>query len=195
MRVLLLSILFSVSLSSFAQVKPIYFRGDEIISDSTRATSYGVYGKLSGEDLYALKIFDLYNNLKVSGTYKDDELKVPHGTFIYYEDIDVFNTINNENFPMHGIRRFISGRGAFVTGLKNGRWLSFFPDGKILNVTTYVNGVKHGFFGTYSRKGKVVTSGVYMNDKKEGEWLSNNGKTKENFVNNVKQVESKHNIN
>ena len=48
-----------------AQVAPIYFYGDQVISDSTLATSYGVYGKLSGEELYVLKMFDLENNLGI----------------------------------------------------------------------------------------------------------------------------------
>ncbi|MGF1922729.1 MAG: toxin-antitoxin system YwqK family antitoxin [Bacteroidia bacterium] len=195
MKLLFLCILASLNLTAFAQLKPIYFRGNDLISDSTKATSYGVYGKLSGENLYALKIFDLYDNLTTTGTYKDEELKVPHGNFVYYGDVNLYNSVNGTSFMLKGKNRYVTGKGSFIDGKQSGRWMTFFPDGKVMNVTTYVNGVKHGFYGLYDRKGKTIVSGSYYVGEKDGVWLYKDGKTKETYVKGVKQVETKNKRN
>ncbi len=185
-----LSILFAfltLNFCAFAQLKPIYFLGDLVISDSTQATSYGVYGKLTGEELYVLKTFDLANNLKLTGSYKDAKLTIAHGNFVYYEDVDIFNRVNGTNFVLKEKGRFISGKGAFIDGYQNGRWLNFFPDGRIKSVATYVMGMKHGFFGTYNRRGKTIIAGAYKLDKKDGEWFYGN-KLKEIYDNGVLQA-------
>lgn len=191
MKFLLLSILLSLNLSVFAQLKPIYFQGDNLTSDSTKATSYGVYGKLTGDNLYALKIFDLENNLKVTGTYKDENLTIPHGAFVYYADVNLFNNVNDETFYLKGKTRYITGKGSFQDGKQTGRWITFFPDGKIMNVTTYVNGIRHGFFATYTKKGKIVLSGMYAAGKRDGDWIYDNNKMKEYFIDGVKQEDVK----
>lgn len=181
MKLPFLAILLLVNLSVFAQLKPIYLRGAVIVQDSTKATAYGVYGKLTAEDLYVLKIFDLNNNLKSTGSYKDQFLKIAHGAFVYYDDIDRFNYKNATNFKLKGKTRFISAKGSFVDGYENGRWISFFPDGKIKEVITYVNGVKHGFYGAYDKRGKIVASGAYNLGERVGEWLYDKGKVKKTF--------------
>jgi hypothetical protein len=180
--------LFSLQLCVYGQFKPVYFIGEQIVADSTMATSYGVYGKLSGEELYVLKVFDLKNNLMTTGTYKDERLKIAHGAFVYYNNIEAFNNLNATNFAIKDKERFMSGKGFYTDGNKSGRWITFFPDGKIMNVTTYLNGVKHGFYGLYTRKGNMVISGTYYADEKDGEWQFDNGKVKETYIKGVKQL-------
>ena len=51
-----------------------------------------------------------------------------------------------------------------------GRWVSFFPDGKIFAITNYVAGFKHGEYKVFNRIGKIVTNGSYNLDVKNGEW-------------------------
>ncbi|MEJ5995367.1 membrane dipeptidase [Pedobacter sp. Du54] len=188
MKLFFLIVLSSVSLLAFGQYKPIYFNGQTVVSDSTQANSYGVYGKLSGEELYALKIFDLGNNLLTTGTYKDEKLTVPHGAFVYYSSISAFNNTNFTNFVVKDKERFISGKGSFIDGKKSGRWIMFYPDGKIMSITTYVNDVKHGYTGQYSRKGKPIISGSYFAGERDGEWLYDKGKVKETYIKGVKQL-------
>jgi antitoxin component YwqK of YwqJK toxin-antitoxin module len=161
--------------SSFAQVKPIYFKGDEITTDSTKATSYAVFGKLSTDDLWLIKRYDLYNSLMVTGSFKDVQMKIPHGKFTYYEYVDVFNNANNTFFNFKGRERFTSGSGSFIDGKQNGIWLTFFPDGKVFTSSTFVNGVLHGEFSKYDRKGAMEIGGNYVNGKKDGEWIFASG--------------------
>lgn len=188
MKLFLIVIFSGLNLYAVAQYKPIYFVGETIVADSSKATSYGIYGKLSGEELYALKVFDLENNLIATGTYKDDKLKIAHGDFVYYGSVDRFNAVNGTTFFFEDKERFITGKGSFYNGNKNGRWLTFFPDGRIMGVITFVNGIKHGFYGVYTKKGKLVVSGTYLEDEKDGEWLYDNGKVKENYLKGVRQI-------
>ena len=67
-----------------AQIKPIYFIGDSVVKDKAKANYYGVTGKLEGENIYVLKMYDLYDNLLQTGFYKDERLTIPHGRFSIY---------------------------------------------------------------------------------------------------------------
>lgn len=170
---LLLTLVSGLSISA---QKPVYFVNDVMVSDSTIATSYGIFGKLSGQDLYALKIFDLANNLLVTGTYKDDSLKIPHGDFSYYRSIYEFNQEHETFYPSDNKARFVAAKGTFKSGSRVGRWMEFYPDGKIMTVTTFIDGKKNGFFGTYNPKGKPIETGNYLDDLKNGEWTTKGGK-------------------
>jgi len=158
-----------------AQVKPIYFKGDEIITDSTKATSYAIYGKLSNEELWTVKRFDLYNDLIMTGTYKDRNLRIPHGKFTFYGDIDRFNYLYGTFFYIKDRYRFIGETGSFIDGKKTGIWLSFYPDGKVLTSEVYVNNVLNGSYVCYDRKGKMLSMGSYVNGQMDGEWLLHGG--------------------
>jgi hypothetical protein len=161
--------------TSFAQLKPIYFKGDEITTDSTKATSYAIYGKLSTEDLWLLKRYDLYNSLMVTGSFKDAAMKIPHGKFTYYEYVDVFNSASNTFFKFKGRERFTSGSGSFTDGLQSGTWLIFYPDGKVFTFSNFVNGLLHGPYRKYNKKGVMEIGGNYINGKKDGEWSFSSG--------------------
>jgi antitoxin component YwqK of YwqJK toxin-antitoxin module len=173
MKLAVLFLLVCLNFCAYAQVKPIYFRGDMMVKDSTIATSYGIYGKLSNEDLWVIKRYDLYDNLMLTGSYKDEEFNIPHGEFTYYSDVDKFNETNETNFTLKGRTRFIVGRGRFEDGLQTGRWITFFPDEKIRTITTFVKGVKHGPYYEYNRRGKIKVSGNYKLNEKDGKWIEN----------------------
>ncbi|TKC10579.1 hypothetical protein FA048_10385 [Pedobacter polaris] len=182
--VLIAAIFFCLSSSGYAQIKPIYFIGDSITTNKAEATSYGVSGKLSTENLYVLKMYDLNDNLLLTGFYKDEKLTIPHGRFLLYEDIDIFNEQNNTNFYMKDKYRFLSEQGDYADGKKIARWVCFFPDGKIFSITNYIEGLKHGEFKVFNRRGKVVTSGNYQLGLKNGEWTYDTGR-KEVYMNDI----------
>jgi antitoxin component YwqK of YwqJK toxin-antitoxin module len=193
MKLSFLFILLGINFSALAQLKPIYFYGDQVVTDSTLANAYGVYGKLSSEELYVLKMFDLDNNLKLSGSYKDADLKIAHGDFVFYTDVEAFNRTNGTNYSLGEKARFISGKGSYVDGSEQGRWIEFYPDGKVRAVVTYVMGIKHGFYGVYSGKGKTITSGAYKLDQQDGEWFLDSGKVRQTFIDGVLQPQAKKN--
>lgn len=154
-----------------AQVKPIYFYGNTITSDKDKATSYGIYGKLSTEELWMFKRYDLYDNLMQTGSYKDERLTTPHGTFVFYLDVAFFNLQEGTNFKLKSVTRFVSQKGNFVDGLEEGQWFFYYPDGNIFNEQNFVKGVLNGAFKTYDKYGDIMIQGNHKNGERDGEWL------------------------
>ncbi len=184
-RSILLFGLCCIITSCYAQVKPIYFIGDELTTDSTRATSYAIYGKLSTDELWLIKRYDLYNNLLITGSYKDGQLKIPHGQFNYYHNVDRFNNENDTYFYFKDRDRFLSRTGSFINGMQNGEWLTFYPDGKVFTSYVFINNVLNGAHTKYDRKGNIEVKGNYVEGKKDGVWLFYGGLQK-----NVYQLDS-----
>jgi len=183
-RLLILLLGCFACLNAFSQAKPIYFDGNRITSDKNRATSYGVYGKLSGEDLWTLKRYDLYDNLMLSGSYKDEQLTTPHGKFIFYSSIDDYNYQNFTNFKNPSTDRYISQQGQYVDGLEEGRWIDYFPDGRVMGYRTYVKGKLEGEAVFFNYKGRRILVGQFKDGIKTGTWYDLKRKTKEVFENN-----------
>jgi antitoxin component YwqK of YwqJK toxin-antitoxin module len=167
----LLLFLCSLNFLSFAQVKPIYFEKNKITSDSTKATSYAVFGKLSNEELWVFKRFDLYNNLIQTGSYKDSLLTKPHGEFVFYNYINDFNTENKENFKSNGKLLFVYQIGNYVDGVENGKWQLFYPDGSPLSLQNFVNGKLEGSYKAFDKFGNILQDGNYSNNQRNGEWF------------------------
>jgi antitoxin component YwqK of YwqJK toxin-antitoxin module len=161
-----------------AQVTPIYFAGESVIADKNLANSYGVYGKLSTENLWVYKRYDLYDNLLQTGSYKDAALTIPHGKFVFYMNVATFNSLYNTNFKLGGTGRFVSQIVTFVNGVGYGRWLLFYPDGNILNSQDVINGNLQGEFVTYDRLGNVEVKGNYVDGEPDGEWIFDGGAQK-----------------
>jgi antitoxin component YwqK of YwqJK toxin-antitoxin module len=172
-------LIFSLYFNANAQVKPVYFYGDQITTDKDKATSYAIYGKLSTEDLWMFKRYDLDNNLIQTGSYSDAALTTPHGKFIFYMDLALFNKTHETNFRLNGKPRFISQQGTFVNGEEDGKWLVFYPDGNVLSAQDYVNGKLHGEFVAYDKFGRIEMQGSFVDGAKDGEWFIEGGKRKQ----------------
>lgn len=177
-KIVLFICFFFVAEMAFAQVKPIFFNGDDVISDSTKATSYAIYGKLTTENLWVFKRYDLYNNLIQTGSYIDSLLSIPHGKFVFYNYIADFNAERNENFKLKNKMIYLSQQGNFVNGAEQGSWLLFYPDGNILNLQNFEAGKQNGKFCTYDKYGKILIEGNYKDGKRDGEWLFSREKLK-----------------
>ena len=179
MKRILLILLFSFAIIQIqAQVTPIYFKGEKTTTNKNEATSYAIYGKLSTEELWVFKRYDLWDNLIQTGSYSDDQLTTPHGKFTFYMDLASFNESHLTAYRLKGKTRFKSQEGTFVNGLEHGRWLLFYPDGNLLNVQDFVNGKAHGDFITFDKYGKIVIRGIYTDGEREGEWLFESGAKK-----------------
>lgn len=162
-----------------AQVKPIYFVGNVITADSTKATSYAIYGKLDTENLWSFKRYDLYDNLLQTGSFKDEQLSIPHGKFTYYMDVEYFNLLNKTFYYLKDRYRFISQIGYFENGKEVGNWYTFYPDGAIFVTVKFENGLMNGDYKNYTRKGILESSGKYVDGKRDGEWMFYQGLQKD----------------
>ncbi|MEE1943924.1 hypothetical protein VRU48_02315 [Pedobacter sp. KR3-3] len=159
-----------------AQVRPIYFIADSITTDKSKATHYGVFGKISTDTLWTFKLYDLRNNLVQVGTFADSLLMVPVGKFSYYGSVDDFNYDHNTHFYFKQTDRFLAEQGQYVAGKRSGRWVEFFPDGKILSITVYLAGLKHGEYKLFNQRGKLLVAGQHDLDLRDGEWKYLEGK-------------------
>lgn len=181
----LIFILFFTSFGAFSQVKPIYFIGDNITTDKNRATSYAVYGKLSDQNIWMFKRYDLYDNLLQTGSYHDELLSIPHGKFVFYMDLQEFNYTNKTKYKLKNKTRFINQEVNFTDGKEDGQWLTFYPDGNLFNVQNYVEGKLEGEYILYDIYGNFIIKGNYFNEQKHGEWLTEKGTVKEVYDNGV----------
>jgi antitoxin component YwqK of YwqJK toxin-antitoxin module len=184
MRYNLLILLICLAFSqAFAQAKPIYFNGNRITADADQATSYGVYGKLSDQNLWVLKRYDLYDNLMLTGSYKDENLSTPHGKFIFYSSIYDYNYENFTNFKNPTTDRYISQQGEYVNGAEEGKWYDYFPDGVVMGYRNYNNGKLNGEVTFFNHKGRRLLIGQYTDGLRTGTWYDVKRKLKQVFNN------------
>lgn len=182
-RLLITFFIMSGWLSSYSQVRTILLDAkDRITQDSTQAATYGAFGKIDGDSVYTFKKFDFDGTLLMSGSFRDDSLQVPHGKFVYYEWIvSPYNNID-QGYEYNGRARYVAISGVFINGNRNGRWLGFYPDGKVKQLMTYVRGVLHGVYQYMDTDGKVQISGQYISGKKNGTWILRGGKQEDEYV-------------
>lgn len=186
LKMLLLVALFLMPCTKlFAQAKSIYFSGNRITTNAEQATSYGVFGKLAGQELWVLKRYDLYDNLMLSGSYKDELLSKPHGKFTFYGSISDYNYQNFSGFKNSNTDRYITQQGEYVDGLEEGRWTDYFPDGVVMGYRTYVKGKLNGKVEFFNYRGRRMLTGEYKDDLKTGTWYDLKRKVKEVFNNDV----------
>ncbi|HEY0177609.1 MAG TPA: hypothetical protein VGC08_14600, partial [Pedobacter sp.] len=121
--------------------------------------------------------------LLTSGTFKDDSLKVPHGQFVYYDWITPANNTANQSFEINGKERFIAVTGKYLDGKRNGRWISYYPDGKMKEIVTYYQDIIHGPYQFFDMNGKIEIQGLYVAGKKSGTWMMKGGKQENEYVN------------
>jgi antitoxin component YwqK of YwqJK toxin-antitoxin module len=176
MKKVFLIVMMLVSFVSLnAQIKPVYFYGDKVISDKNKATSYAIYGKLSDQDIWMFKRFDLYDNLLQTGSYNNELLSVPHGKFTFYYGVADYNNVNGTSYKINGKTRFISQEGNFVNGKEEGRWFTFYPDGNVSSYFEFKAGIYEGPYKEFDKFANVLIEGAFVNGKKQGEWISEKG--------------------
>ena len=61
-------------------------------------------------------------------------------------------------------------QGETKNGKREGKWTSFFPNGKMQSECFYVDGLNHGTTKVYLENGKLLYEGEYVNGEKAGEW-------------------------
>ena len=184
-KLLILLMLACFGTFSQAQVlKKVYFDyKDQLITDSTQAVAYAIFGKVSGSNAYVIKKYDVDGYLMITGSFLDDSLKVADGKFVFYDWITDDNTLDGTISVKQGKERFVSITGNYVNGEKQGTWISFYPDGKAKNVVNFSHDIFDGEFKSFNAKGVLTDSGMYVQGKKNGVWLRDSGRTAETYQN------------
>jgi len=63
--------------------------------------------------------------------------------------------------------------------IKNGEWISYFPNGEIQSVCHFKDGVPDGSIIVYNEGGQELYRGNFENGAKIGEWVFTNPETNE----------------
>lgn len=180
--IIILFVLFS--LCGYGQVRTVYFDvKDKVTTDSTKANSYAIYGKISGDSLWVFKKYDRDGYLLVTGSFKDDLLSIAQGKFVYYNWINPNESFSNAATLSQGKERYIVQSGNYDQGLRQGKWFSYYESGEIRNVVVFNTGVMSGEFKFFDENGKLQESGQFMNDKKQGTWILSGGLKVVNYEN------------
>lgn len=147
--------------TSYGQKTIIYYDMNlHVVADSNQAASKVILSKYKDDTtLWAAIQYTIEGKLMVEGVYKDRELTTPSGQFNYY--------YNDEN------QHYLKRSGVFFNGLKNGQWIDYFGNGKIMQLITFRGDVLNGLYEQFDGDDNTpVVKGNYLNGKKNGEWIS-----------------------
>jgi hypothetical protein len=67
----------------------------------------------------------------------------------------------------------LKSEGHLLKGLREGKWLAYAPDGRIMSTCEYTKGRKNGKSEVYNPNGTLKFTGFYTMDEKSGTWTLN----------------------
>ena len=161
--------------------------------DTTEKINYllgkrnGYYIKYQKDPMYGpyISSMELFAGDKKEGTAR-----------IFYPDGKIKQTIPYVNGKKDGLSREYDREGKIITlleysndylisrekinftdasGLKQGEWLDFYPDGKIKTERNYRDDLLHGYYKEYDEKGKLLVTLLYDSGKVTGTNIDNTG--------------------
>ncbi|MDB5132954.1 MAG: Gram-negative bacterial tonB protein [Mucilaginibacter sp.] len=139
--------------------------------DQPKADSYIIVKQLA-DTVWLMKQYDMRDTIMTSGTYKDKNLQVPDGKFVYYYKLDP--KIYGPNYKVKSAKdtlNRIKTDGVYKNGLKDGYWIDYFDGRQKEFVTYYEKGVLNGPYESYNREtNTVMVQGNYVNGERDGEW-------------------------
>ena len=139
--------------------------------DSAKANSYIIVKKLS-DTSWLMQNYDMKNRIMQAGTYKDQNLQIPDGKFVYYDRLNTYN-MSKAVLKVGKVdtANYLRTYGEFKNGKKNGWWVDYVRNGNKQREEYYQNGILEGPCRTYNfDTNTLMISGNYMNNQREGEW-------------------------
>ncbi|WP_214227394.1 hypothetical protein [Pedobacter sp. B4-66] len=170
-------VLILISLTGHSQIKRYYINeNNEIVSDPTKAVYYIKSGYDQADSTWKMHQYTMKDTLMVIGSFKDEQLTVPHGKFTMFNVSEALprmyydaaaRRIVSDTEPA---KYYLSATGYFVDGKKDGEW-SDYVLGKLQFVRTWKNGELTGRYRSYGYNSqKVLVEGNYVNGSREGVW-------------------------
>jgi antitoxin component YwqK of YwqJK toxin-antitoxin module len=136
----------------------------------TSATSYIVVKQLA-DSLWLMQQYDMENTILQSETFKDRDLKIPHGKYISYRKLNFYNNKQMKEWLKSDTANCIMTEGNFKDGRKDGQWTDYFIGGGKQEEVYYRNGVIDGPYRSFNNDHSTVAlSGNYVDGKREGDW-------------------------
>lgn len=166
---LAITIIFSYLSAVAQQEGRVYFTSSgEKTNHPEIAVSYAIIVHLPEDSIWSVKEYDMNNVILSSGYYRDEQMTVPHGKFIYYEQKSA--SLQNDTSLFDKITSVVRLTGYYVEGVKTGIWLDY-SNGTKSGLATYQKNMLNGLYQTFNiYTGKVLTEGYYVNGIREGDW-------------------------
>jgi hypothetical protein len=144
-RFLVVLLLMFIISSANAQVYRMFMKDDGKQTDSAKANSYIIIKKLS-DTSWLMQNYDMQNRIMQAGTYKDRNLQIPNGKFVYCDRLNTYNMskavlrVGNVDTAI-----FLRTYGEFKNGKKDGWWIDYVRNGhqEITYSTTKLNQLKY----------------------------------------------------
>jgi TonB family protein len=162
-------LLLTISLGSFAQVHKIFLnKNGKVTKDSAKAFEYILCQKEGADSLWSYVKLDRRGIPIEKGTYLDEELTIPNGKFVYYQTIIEQKKIDEHHSSIDTIIG-IKQTGFYENGLKEGYWVSYFPNGQKQSIKPFANNQLNGLVEEYDDEGKIFSRSNYINGLREGD--------------------------
>ena len=72
--------------------------------------------------------------------------------------------------PANGISKYLQVRGSYLSDIKDGEWIEWYPNLEKKYQGSYNNGNKDSLWSWWDEDGKLYTEGTYKNGLKHGTW-------------------------
>jgi antitoxin component YwqK of YwqJK toxin-antitoxin module len=139
-------------------------------TDAFKATSYIIVKQVADTALF-MQQYDMENAILQSGAFKDKNLKIPDGKFVYYRKLNFYNNQTMKDILKSDTANYIMTEGEFKNGKRDGKWIDYFIGGKKREEVYYKDGVLNGPYNSYNDdRSTIGLSGNYVGGKREGEW-------------------------
>jgi len=140
---------------SFSQFKEKEIPGYKMtIKHQDSIVEFSLYLEADKIELNNNTIYYWYKANKIHQNYGDY-----HGSLIHGE------------YAVTGKKDVLLTKGQFEKGAKQGGWKSWYPDGKLKNISTWENGKLYGLYEEFDHHGNPVLTINYVNGLKDGKAL------------------------
>jgi len=174
----ILFIIAMTAIKGFAQVSKIYITPNNRYSDDgNNAVSY-ILVKKTPDSLYFVQQFDMQDSIMMEATYKDKQLSVQQGEYKLYRFEKPVQKVRFDYVTkrLDTIRtpdkNYLSTKGYYANGIKEGQWLDYYGDGGIKKLNTYKDDKLNGVFKTFNLDNKVAMEGSYLLGRQSGIWYT-----------------------
>lgn len=169
-KILLTVLLLQVAYLVNAQDYRLFIDDNGRSTDAFKATSYIIVKQLA-DTTWLMQQYDMENAVLQSGMFKDKNLQIPHGKYVYYRKLDFYNNKMMKEILKSDTANCIMTEGEFKDGKKDGRWTDYFIGGKKREEAYYKYGVLNGPYRSYNDdRSTIALSGSYVDGKREGKW-------------------------
>jgi len=135
-----------------------------------KATSYIVVKHLVDTG-WLMQNYDMENVILQSGTFKDRNLQIQNGKFVYFRRLNFYNNKEIKESLKSDTANYITTEGSFKDGKKDGQWIDYFTASKVKQEVHYKDGILNGAYRSYNDdQTTIALSGNYVNGARDGDW-------------------------